>query len=695
MTQQQTIARARNCIRSGDLEQAKELLMSLVHKDAEAWFLLGAIHGQYGDFRNAILSSRNAVKINPDYADAYFNLAQAYGRTGDRDNALACYREVIRLQPRNAGALRNCAFLLEQSGNRKEAEPVYRSLIDVYLATLRHDPGNHKVMSELGWLYQYFNRNEEALSCYRKAVELDPQNIRAMLQIGSILASMRMVDAASEWLDRVISAASATAELCYQAGVIWKKQHNLEKSLVALHKAVGLDAGHVRAQKLIGNLYLSQGLQQHARRHYLDLLKRHPEWPEIHVGLIQTMNYLSADRDMIYRCHREWARLLQQGLVPARAHSNMAVPTRRLRVGYVSADFRAHSIANFIEPLLRNHSQDDFDIYCYSDVRKEDAVTGQLRKLAHHWRAIAHLDDEQADKLIRTDEIDILVDLAGHTGDNRLGVFARKPAPVQITYLGYPNTTGLDAVDYRITDERTDPEGTCEDYYSEQLIRLPGIFLCYNPLPGAPAVSGLPALSNGHITFGSFNNLAKITPAVLKLWTRILHEIPTSHLVLKNESLNDAAVRRRLAAVFADSGISKSRIQLTGWKETYHEHLLGYRGVDISLDTFPYNGTTTTCESLWMGVPVITLAGGMHAGRVGLSILSQAGLEDFIAATHDEYLGIAKVHAGSAGRLSEIRSRLRGRMMYSELCNGGRFTRKLESKYRDIWMVWCQRQTQH
>jgi predicted O-linked N-acetylglucosamine transferase (SPINDLY family) len=321
--------------------------------------------------------------------------------------------------------------------------------------------------------------------------------------------------------------------------------------------------------------------------------------------------------------HRRWSEQHTASLANDRQpHANSPDPNRRLRIGYLSPDFCRHSVAFFIESLLAAHDRSAFEILCYANVSQTDIITERLQGLADKWRDIVHLSDQQVAELVRADAVDILVDLVGHTVNNRLLVFARKPAPVQISYLGYPNTTGLSTIDYRLTDAWADPPGRADRFHTETLVRLQGGFLCYQPWPGTPEVSPLPALTSGHITFASFNNATKVNPEVIALWSKILRLLPNARLIMKALQLGDIGTRQRFAQLFEQNGVSMERVELLGWASSTAEHLELYNRVDIGLDPFPYNGTTTTCEALWMGVPVIVLAGNTHAARVGVSLLS-------------------------------------------------------------------------
>jgi protein O-GlcNAc transferase len=362
-------------------------------------------------------------------------------------------------------------------------------------------------------------------------------------------------------------------------------------------------------------------------------------------------------------------------------------PHKRLKIGYVSADFRAHSVAYFIEPILARHDHDQVEVYCYYTGAMDDTVTQRLAKLADHWITARGLSDAMLAERVRSDDIDILVDLAGHTGGNKLLVFARKPAPIQITWIGYLGTTGLRSMDYRMTDVIADPPGSGDDAHSERLIRLPRTCLCYRPPSDAPPVAALPALANGFVTFGSFNAPAKHNSRVLDVWASILRAVPGSRLLLKGRGLDRGKLRSGTLAVFEKAGIATERVRLQSYDSDVNDHLSRYAEIDIGLDPFPYNGVTTTCEALWMGVPVVGLRGNRHSARMCASLLTNAGLAQCVAETCADYEALAKALAYDLPRLVALRRGLRDGVRQSALTDERGVARDVEAAFRAVWQA--------
>lgn len=433
------------------------------------------------------------------------------------------------------------------------------------------------------------------------------------------------------------------------------------------------------ALTVLGSVQVYQGRVEAGIRTFRRTIRLDPGNIKAHSNLLLSMNYAQdCSQEVLFRESRRWDEL--HGAFAAPVESTPSSRSR-IRIGYISPDFRRHSVGYFLMPLLEKHDHTKFEIFCFSDVGAPDDVTRQMMALADGWRDISGLGNDEVETVIREVAPDILVDLAGHTGQViRLPLFARRLAPVQVSWLGYPNTTGLQSMDYRLTDEVADPiERPSDRFCTEKLIRLADGFICYRPPGEAPAVAPLPALTNGYITFGCFNMLPKIQDVMISAWCDILHKTPNSRLILKNHYLRDIPTAQRLSRKFAHYGIKNDQLLLLSSDPDTASHLAHYNQVDIALDTFPYNGTTTTCEALWMGVPVITRYGDSHASRVGTSICAMLGHEEFSAETNDDYRDISCRLATDIGFLDTIRKTLRKKMLQSTLCDELSFVRRIEA----------------
>jgi predicted O-linked N-acetylglucosamine transferase (SPINDLY family) len=502
----------------------------------------------------------------------------------------------------------------------------------------------------------------EALACYLRALSLRPREAQIHFAIG---------------------------RLCVRMG-------RLDQGMASYRQALHFRPDYPEAANNLANALVQAGDHQAAEELYRHALDLRPNFAVAHSNLLLSMHYHKGmDPPGLFAQHRHWARQQAAGLQDAQAaYPNDRSAARPLRIGYVSAGFHAHPVAVFFEPILRTHSRANILTFCYSNVGQPDAVTERLRSLADHWRDVhSHSDDEVVEQ-IRRDQIDILVDLTGHTKGSRLLVFARKPAPVQATYLGYPNTTGLESVDFRLSDSVADPPGMTEMFHTEKLIRLPRGFLCYRPPAESPGVQDLPATRSRRITFGCFNDRAKITPAVTEAWSKILNAVLESRLLLHFRSpaysrLNPRT-RGNLLEMFRPHGIGEDRVILVGGVAPHSRHLALYRKVDLALDPFPYCGTTTTCEALWMGVPVVSLEGNSHVSRVGASLLRGLGLAEFVATSQEDYVERALRLTSGVRRLRALRLELRSLLENSSLLNASVFTLSLEEAYRAMWRQWLQ-----
>jgi predicted O-linked N-acetylglucosamine transferase (SPINDLY family) len=636
----------------GQVSKAKEIYAGLCHQhpeDPELWYLLGAVNEQLGRAEDALANYQKAVAIKPNYAEAQNDLGTLYERRNETDLAFACYEQAVRAKPSFAPARYNLGVQLKRRGQLAQA-------VDCLRAGTQSWPQSAEMWFELGAALKLLERFPEAIAALRQAVRIKPDSPAVHNVLGNALH---------------LQGDLGSARQCYQ-------------------RAVELDPSFAEGWNNLGSALWSQGNIHEALTHYRHAVSLNPSWSGAHSNLLLSMNYVSTDGNELLRAHREWANT--HGNVSGPALTSNPEPERKLRIGYLSPDFRGHSVAYFVLPLLRSHDRTAFDVFCYADVAHADWMTRQCQGLVGQgWRGIYGFSDDAVTARILEDRIDILVDLTGHTSNNRLVLFARKPAPVQVAYLGYPNTTGLQTMDYRITDALADPEGASDAYYTEKLVRLPDGFMCYaapdDSLPAAPP----PSAANGAITFGSFNPLAKTTPEVVAAWSAILTAVPDARLILKSPAFGEPETRRRYHALFAAHGIEPPRLDFLVRSPTLGEHLSAYGRMDIALDTFPYNGATTTCEALWMGVPVITYAGTLHAGRVGLSLLSQVGLGELVAYDVESYVRKAVSLSQDREHLATWRSTLRTTMLRSPLCDASGFTRELEQAYRHMWRTWCQR----
>jgi len=613
-----------------------------------------------------------------------FELALQYLKTGNVKQAENHLMDILQVNPNNATVLHLLGVINFERKN-------YDAAIQYSIKVIQLDPTNVDALYNLGNALREKKHFEEAVMYYSQALQLNPHVSDIYYNLGTIYQDLRNFDKAIACYDKVLQLKPDDIDAHFNMGNAFRDQFRFEEAIACYRKAVQLNTNLADAYNNIATVFHEKGLLDKADQHFRHAVQIEPENITIHQNFLCSMLYnVRYDAQSIFGEHlkftEHFGRHLSNTIPP---YSNQKTMARSLKLGYVSPDFRKHSVSYFIEPVLVAHSNKDFQIYCYSDVSQDDEVTESIRRHAGQWRSIAGMSDEQVADLIRSDRIDILVDLSGLTEYNRWLVFARKAAPVQITWLGYPATTGLPTMDYKIVDSYTDPPGLTDQFYTEKLIRVPGCYLCYLPDRESPDVGTLPALSTGHITFGSFNNFAKVTPEVMELWAKVLNTVSDSRCIIKAKSLSDTSTREYVRNIFIKKGVDTNRVELLGWESSVMVHLNTYNRIDIALDTFPYNGTTTTCEALWMGVPVITLAGTTHASRVGVSLLSNVGLPEMIALTTEEYVAKAVDLARDLDKLQSLRKSLRDMMSRAPLTDAKKFTLNLEECYRGMWANWC------
>lgn len=661
---------------------------------------------------------QRALALRPDFAEALVNLAKLTPPDAEpetvRQSAALLERAVAARPDLEAGVIA-LARHLEQLDRWPEARAQF-------VAALGRQPDTVGLLRAFAQACARQGEAAEAADLSARALACEPDSASLLAEWAMALRGIDRGEEARERLEAAVARSPDDSLLRRCLGILHVDAERMDDAIVELEAALRLDPDDTQAHMALTNALLSIGRLGEARRQCEQVLARQPDLaaahsfngfalvqqghvaesmasferaadcdttPDAHLSnLLFAANYRD-DRDAaaLGELHRRFGATVRVEPLPAPrlGRDRTADPDRRLRVGYVSPDLRAHSVAAFFEPLLTAHDRDAVEPVCYANLPKADAVTERFKQQAALWRDVDGLEPHELAELIREDRIDILVDLAGHTARNSLRAFAYKPAPVQATYIGYPNSTGLAAIDYRLVDGITDPPGDGDDHYVERLLRLPRCFLAYGPIPTAPAVQSLPAAEAGHVTFGSFNTIPKLTPSAVRLWARVLAAVPGSRLLLKALSLGDPETRERMLSLFAAEGIERSRIDLLAYVRGQAEHLALYSRIDIALDSFPYNGTTTTCEALWMGVPVIALRGERHAGRVGASLLSAAGLEELVAESEDDYVARAQALAEDLPRLASLRQALRRRLEDSPLCDAAALARAVEAAYRGMW----------
>ena len=642
---------------SGDVQAAEAHYRAILRADPhnpDALHLLGLIRHQRGDHAAAVAQIGAAIAQQADKAIYHCNLGNALVAQGLRAQAIASFREALRLEPGHFRSRYNLATALAQSGEFAAAADEFRlaaaaqpsaetnyALASALIAAADRDPGR-------SGLY------DEAVSVLHAIWQEVPDPAAARSALAYCLQQLKRWSEAAE----------------HYAGVL------------------ALQADNAQAHNNLANCYNQLGRMTLAVAHFRETFRLAPGFPEALASVIACLNYdPDCTPEQALAEHRHWAERVASPRYPAAPrHANDRDPERRLRIGYVSPDFRRHPVSSIFAPILAAHDPRQTEVTCYYNFAGEDVVTLRLKSLAQHWRAVAAIDDAALCAQIRADGIDILVDLAGHTGGSRLLAFAHKPAPVQVSWLGYFNTTGLATMDYFLSDPWSSPPGQ-DRLYVERLLRLPHTRFCYEPPQYMPEVGPLPCDSSGHITFGSLNNLAKLNDQVLALWSQLLLALPHSRLLVQTAALDDAPNCRHFRERWARLGIAPERLQLRGFAPI-EQSPAAYAEIDIALDPFPFCGGMTSFEALWMGVPVITLPGATVASRQSASMLANLGLRELIAADAREYVDKARELALDLQRLAALRAGLRTRFAASPLMDYRGFARALESAYRRMWRDW-------
>ncbi len=619
------------------------------------------------------------MTLKPDFVDAHNNLGNVLRDQGRPAEAQAAYQRALALAPDLAAIHNNLGNALKDQSRADDAEAAFRQAI-----ALNADYAN--AYNNLGVALAAQEKLDAAVAALLKALRLDPGYVNALYNLGNTYRLQdRWADAATAY-ERALTLKPDFVQAHNNLGAVREDQGRFAEAVASFEQALALKPVFAEARNNLGNVLKEQGRLEEALECYEQVLALKPDYSEAHSNLLMSQHYVGriSNGELLAAALRFGAQFT--GTAPQRRFANDRSAARRLKIGYVSGDFRQHPGGFLLARVLEAHDRAGFEIFCYANQTKVDDMTRRLQGAADHWRPILGLSNAEAADLILRDGIDILVDLSGHTAKNRLSLFALRPAPVQACWLGYFGTTGLGAMDYLIMDEAAVPQGE-ERWYSEALVRLPYGRFCYAPPDYAPAPVDPPALRRGYATFGSFNNIAKLGPEVVNLWADVLRAAPGSRLLLKWKALDDASARRRLGEAFAGAGVGEERLELRGFSR-HADMLAEYGEIDIALDPFPFGGGLTSCEALWMGVPVVTLPGDRPASRQTIGFLRHVGLEDCVAATPADYVARAAALAADPGRLMGLRQALRPRMAASPLCDGAIFTPTLEAAFRQMWQRW-------
>lgn len=605
---------------------------------------LGEAYRRLGSYSQAIASFETAISIKPDFAEPAFNLGLLMEKAGELEVALACFERAAQSKPDSAAIARQ----LEVARAKHTASSRERN----------GDSGGGHDLAIQAWLAlaagrRLLGRFDEAVALCRRALAYDPRRVATLLRLAEVLAEAGLTDEAVDRLGLAREIEPGHLEALARQLAVLQSSGRLEEAVALLRRCLEIK-----------------------------------DAPSLRSLLVLTLPYLPGyDDAAILEEARAWERAFAAPIASeTRPFAVDRSPDRRLRVGYISPSFLEHAHCFFLEPLFANHDRQSFEFFLYFDVVEPDAQTERFRKFADTWRDTAALPDDALADLVRRDRIDVLVDLTMHTRRGRLLVFARRPAPVQICWLAYPGTTGLSAIDYRITDPYLDPPDVDPSVYAERSLVLADSFWCYSPRTSTPHVSPLPALAEGRITFGCLNNFCKVNAGGLELWASVMREVAESRLVLLAPPGDP---RRRVLEVLGKQGIESGRVAFAD-RLSRHQYLARYQGIDVSLDPFPCPGHTTSMDSFWMGVPVVTLAGKTVIGRAGVSISMNLGLPELIATTAQEYVRIAVDLCRDLPRLRALRAGLRERMEASPLMDGSRFAKSMERQYGRAWRDWCQ-----
>jgi len=642
---------------------------------------LGKVLLSLGRLQQAVASYRAATELSQEIAAHYDGLGRALHLLGQTTEAETAYRQAIALDPSAAGPMLRYADLLRETRRQGAA-------IAVYQAVLLLEPKNINALNNLAMALQADGQREQALAHFQKILTFTPDNPVSHANIAAVLSEMGEQKAALESCRRAVKAGPKLPFTHVNLGTCLMEMGRLGEAVNSLETAVKLDPHNRKANVNLSATLVRMGRIEPAIAQNRQALKLNPDWDELHSNLLFYLTHSEkVDVAALFDEHLRYAAHFE---APLRAawpqHANVRDPERRLRIGFVSADLYNHAVAHFITPVLEYLSQSPhLEMVAYANSFHDDPVSRHLHGLFSIWRQVERLTHAELAQLVTSDAIDILIDLSGHTGFNRLPTFARKPAPLQVTWIGYPGTTGLQAMDYFLTDRYYSPPGALDDQFTEKLLRLPAC-APFLPSPEAPPISPAPSITNGHITFGSFNRAGKLNREVIARWSALLRLVPEANMLLA--AMPNKQTSDRLRSWFASEGIAARRLTFHGYTNL-HDYLALHSQVDLCLDTYPYTSGTTGFHALWMGVPSLTMVGPTLPGYVSAAILSHTGLHDFIAHGEEDFLAKGVAHASDPGRLAGIRLEMRERMRNAASGRPDEIARGLEVAMRHMWQQWC------
>lgn len=671
--------------RFADVETRVTALLSQQPRLGQAWKVLCA--ALLAQNKDGLPAAQRAVELLPRDAEAHSNLGHALQDAKRLDDAIASFRQALAFQPGLAEAHNNLGTALREKGERDEAMACFHT-------ALKLDPRSAEAYNNLGVTLTEAGQLQDAFNHLRKALELRPNYAHAFVNLGTALMDLGKIDLAATSFERALLLSPKLHKAHYGLGEVLRDLGEYEGAEKSFKMALELNPNYPEAHAGLGSALIGMGHLDQGIAQYRVALDIRPDAAGVIGSMLFAQNYQGQQQaNAMFADARRYGELIGSHAKPMTDWACTPNAQRKLRVGVVSGDLGNHPVGYFVEgvvgALAARHSG-EVELVAYHNNRTEDALTARIKPHFALWRSGIGLNDEQLAQRIHADAIDILLDLSGHTAKNRLPAFAWKPAPVQVSWLGYFATTGVPAIDYLIADPYTLPPEQ-EKYFTESIWRLPETRLCFTAPTEPVAVAALPALTNGHITFGCFNNLSKLNDEVVALWSRLLQQLPTSRLMLKSKPIDDASTRQLLIDRFARHGISAERLILEGVSPR-QQYLETYHRVDIGLDPFPYTGGTTTAESLWMGVPVLTLAGESFIARQGVGLLANAGLPDWIAANTEDYLAKAIAHAHDLPRLTALRQGLRDQVLTSPVFDAPRFAGHFVQALRGMWVRWCEQQ---